>query len=113
MNAADTQYLFAKGALCVPDMPVRNALLRSYIEFVHPYLPLIELNEIIEIIEQGTGAFGGISLLLFQTIMFAGTTFVDMEYLVGAGFSDRKVARKAFFQKARVRSLMPSIDCLD
>lgn len=102
MTSVDIDYLFAKGALSLPDIPVRNALLRSYIEYVHPFMPLIEAHETLQIIEDGTGASGRISLLLFQAIMFAGTAFVDMEYLRSAGYSNRKAARKAFFQKARV-----------
>ncbi|KIM96082.1 hypothetical protein OIDMADRAFT_170745 [Oidiodendron maius Zn] len=102
MTSADIDYLFAKGALSLPDIPVRNALFRSYFEFVHPYMPLVEIHELLDIVEEGTGASGRISLLLFQAIMFAGTAFVDMEYLRAAGYTNRKVARKAFFQKARV-----------
>jgi hypothetical protein len=102
MTSADIDYLFAKGALSLPDSPVRDALLRAYYEFVHPYMPLVEIHDLVEIIEDGTGASGRVSLLLFQAIMFAGTAFVDMEHLRSAGYSNRKVARKAFFQKARV-----------
>lgn len=105
MTSVDIDYLFAKGALSLPDIPIRNALLRSYIEYVHPYMPLIEAHELLQIINDGTGASGRISLLLFQAIMFAGTAFVDMEYLKIAGYSNRKAARKAFFQKARVCTL--------
>lgn len=103
MTSADIDYLFAKGVLSLPAIPVRNALLKSYIEFVHPFMPVIEVHELMEIVEEGTGVSGRISLLLFHAIMFAGTAFVDMEYLTTARFSNRKVARKAFYQKARVR----------
>lgn len=102
MTSVDIDYLFAKGALSLPDDNVRNALLRSYLEYVHPYMPLLEIHEVLDIIDDGTGEFGRISLLLFQAIMFAGTAFVDMEFLRAAGYSNRKAARKAFFQKARV-----------
>ena len=102
MTSVDIDYLFAKGALSLPEIGVRNALLRSYCEWVHPYMPLIELHELLKIIDDGTGAPGRISLLLFQAVMFAGTAFVDMSYLAAAGYSNRKSARKAFFQKARV-----------
>lgn len=68
-------------------------------------MPLIDMHELMEIVEEDTGATGTISLLLFQAIMFAGTAFVDIEYLRCAGFSNRKVARKALFQKARVRAV--------
>ncbi|RDW89184.1 hypothetical protein BP6252_01216 [Coleophoma cylindrospora] len=102
MTPVDIDYLFAKGALSLPDEPTRNALLQSYLEYVHPYMPLIELHEFLQIVNDGTGQLGRISLLLFQAVMFAGTAFVDMAYLRNAGFTNRKAARKAFFQKARV-----------
>ncbi|KAF4634526.1 hypothetical protein G7Y89_g3578 [Cudoniella acicularis] len=102
MTSVDIDYLFAKGALSLPDVPTRNVLLRSYLEYVHPYMPLIEAYEVLQIIADGTGASGRMSLLLFQAIMFAGTAFVDMDMLRSAGYSNRKAARKAFFQKARV-----------
>jgi hypothetical protein len=102
MTSVDIDYLFAKGALSLPENSVRNALLRSYLEYVHPYMPLVEVHEVLQMVNDGTGETGRISLLLFQAIMFAGTAFVDMEYLRAAGYSNRKAARKAFFQKARV-----------
>lgn len=102
MTSVDIDYLFAKGALSMPDIPMRNALLQSYLEYVHPYMPLIDAYEVLQIIADGTGASGTISLLLFQAIMFAGAAFVDMDMLRSAGFSTRKAARKALFQKARV-----------
>jgi hypothetical protein len=102
MTSIDIDYLFAKGALSLPDIPLRNALLRSFFEYVHPYMPLVEVHDLLQIIDEGTGESGKISLLLFQAIMFSGAAFVDMEFLRSAGYSNRKLARKAFFQKARV-----------
>lgn len=102
MTSVDIDYLFAKGALSLPQIPLRDALLRAFYEYVHPYMPLVELHELLRIIDDGTGETGRVSLLLFQAIMFAGTAFVDLEQLKSAGFSSRKSARKAFFQKARV-----------
>ena len=74
-------------------------------------MPLIEVHEVLRIIDDGTGASGKISLLLFQAIMFAGTAFVDMEFLRVAGYTSRKAARKAFFQKARVSTFQSSRKC--
>lgn len=102
MTSVDIDYLFAKGALSLPETSVRNALLRAYIEYVHPYMPLVELHELLGMINDASGKSGKVSLLLFQAIMFAGTAFVDMEFLRKAGYTNRKAARKAFFQKARV-----------
>lgn len=102
MTSDDIQYLWRKGALSVPELSFRNALLQAYLEYVHPYMPLIELHDFLRIIEQNNGENGKISLVLFQAVMFAGTAFVDMSYLKAAGFAARKAARKAFYQKARV-----------
>jgi hypothetical protein len=95
-------YLEKKGALTVPSVGLRNEMLKAYIEFVHPYMPLIDLYDFIMIIESGNGSLGRISLILFQAVMFAGSAFVDMQHLHNAGYLTRKEARKDFFQKTRL-----------
>ena len=102
----EVQYLERKGALTVPSTPLRNELIRNYIEFVHPYMPLIDLCEFVMIINSENGTSGRISLILYQAVMFAGCAFVDMQHLFNAGYSSRKQARKDFFQKTRVSSLV-------
>jgi hypothetical protein len=98
----EVQYLERKGALTVPSNPLRNELIRTYIEFVHPYMPLIDLYEFVMIINSENGALGRISLILYQAVMFAGSAFIDMQHLFNAGYTSRKQARKDFFQKTRV-----------
>jgi hypothetical protein len=101
----DITYLSRKGALTIPPVQLRNALLRSYVECVHPFFPLIELERLLMIIEYGDGEKGRISLLLFQSIIFAASAFVPVECINAAGYLSRKEARKAFFERARVRHL--------
>jgi len=98
----DVAYLEKKGALAVPTPGLRNELLKAYVEFVHPYMPLLDLNDFLMIVESGNGTLGRISLILFQAVMFAGSAFVDMEHLHNAGYVNRKEARKDFFMKTRV-----------
>lgn len=100
-QGADIDYLETKGALTIPESGLRNELLRSYIKWVHAYMPLLELDEFLTKIFANDGS-QQLSLLLFQAVMFAGTAFIDMKHLHAAGFSTRKAARKAFFQRARV-----------
>ncbi|KAJ6109736.1 hypothetical protein N7486_001971 [Penicillium sp. IBT 16267x] len=97
----DIDYLAAKGALTIPDVALRNELLKAYIHYVHSYMPLLDLEEFLQTIVQNDGVHR-ISLLLFQAVMFAGMAFVDMKHLQAAGYQTRKAARKIFFQRARL-----------
>lgn len=99
----DVNYLHIKGALTLPNITLQNALLKSYVEYVHPYMPLMDLHEFLSIVNRRDGLNGQTSLFLYQAVMFSATAFVDMKHLREAGYSTRKAARKAFFQKTRVR----------
>jgi hypothetical protein len=100
--AEDVNYLQIKGALSMPILPLQNALLQAYIEYVHPYMPLIDLNNFLSIINSRDGQNGQISLFLYQAVMFAASAFIDMKYLREGGYTTRKAACKSFFQKTRV-----------
>lgn len=104
----EVRYLQSKGALSVPSVPLQNALLQAYVEYVHPYMPL-ELFPLLNAVNAGDGRVGKVSLLMYQAVMFAATAFVDIEALLEAGYATRKAARKAFFQKTRASepSLIP------
>ncbi|KAJ6120272.1 hypothetical protein N7523_004552 [Penicillium sp. IBT 18751x] len=97
----DIDYLAAKGALSIPDVSLRNELLKAYVHYVHTYMPLLDLEEFLQTIVQNDGVHR-ISLLLFQAVMFAGMAFVDIKHLKAAGYQTRKAARKIFFQRARL-----------
>jgi hypothetical protein len=104
--AEDIEYLQRKGALTVPDTRLRNELLRSYVQYVHPYMPLLDLKDFLRPIEKNDGN-SPVSLLLFQAVMFAATAYIDMRFLHAQGIDNRKAARKVFFQRARVRWAAP------
>ncbi|KAL1967802.1 hypothetical protein VTN77DRAFT_2491 [Rasamsonia byssochlamydoides] len=103
----DIEYLRSKGALTIPEPPLRNELLRAYVQWVHNFIPLLDLHEFLRSIAENDPD-ANISLLLFQAVMFAGTAFVDLEHLQAAGFATRRDARKAFFMRTR---LLYSFDC--
>ncbi|EHK27308.1 uncharacterized protein TRIVIDRAFT_73221 [Trichoderma virens Gv29-8] len=100
--AEDVRYLHAKGALSIPCLSLQNALLRAYIEYVHPYMPLMDLVPFLGVINRYDAAEGQISLFLYHAVMFSATAFVDMRHLREAGYATRKAARKAFFLKTRL-----------
>lgn len=97
----DVDFLAAKGALTIPDVGLRNELLKSFVHYVHPYMPLLDLEDFLQTMFQNDGVHR-LSLLLFQAVMFAGAAFIDLKHLTAAGYTSRKAARKAFFQRARL-----------
>ena len=97
----DLAYLNQRGAFMIPETSLRNELLRCYVQFVHPYLPLLDLQEFLATVEKNDPN-DTLSLLLFQAVMFAATGFVDMRYLLAQGYDSRKAARRAFFQRAKL-----------
>lgn len=106
--AEDVNYLHMKGALTLPGLTLQNALLRAYVEYVHPYMPLLELHDFLGAINSPEGLCGQISLFLYHAVMFAGTAYVDVKILKESGYANRKAARKAYFQKTRVSGLLRS-----
>jgi hypothetical protein len=99
-----------KGALTVPPKgTLRSEMLRAYVEFVHPYMPLLDLQDFLTVVDKTDGSNGKVSLILFQAVMFAGSAFVDMQHLRKAGYATRKEARKDFFQRTRVSRASSSL----
>lgn len=99
LSTDDLHYLRLKGALDIPSDVFRQALVRSYIRYVHPFMSLVD-----------TSSFFGydhpqrpkIGILFFQAAMFAAVTFVDVKEIKKAGFASRRVARKIFYQRTKV-----------
>ncbi|KAI0431833.1 fungal-specific transcription factor domain-containing protein [Xylaria sp. FL1042] len=98
----DVDYLRAKGALSVPHFSLQRALLSAYTEYVHPYMPLLDLHTFLSIVDAQDGSRGRTSLFLYQAVMFCATAFVSNTALKEAGYASRKAARRAFFYKARL-----------
>lgn len=97
----DLQFLAQRGALSVPDDVLRDQLIRSFILYVYPHQPVIDLQDFLQCVD-GSDSSSQVSLLLLQAVMFAGTAYVDVQYLHQAGFSDRRTARAMFYSKIKV-----------
>lgn len=89
----------------LPPEPLQNGLLQSYAEYVHPYMPAVDLEPLLKIIQNQDGGKGQVSLLFYHSVMLAASAFVDINLLVEAGYESRKTARKTFFERARVGQL--------
>lgn len=101
LDPEDIVYLDKKSALEIPPQQLRDELLRNYVEFVHPFMPLLNIHDLIATIDRNDGT-SPVSLLLFQAIMFSAVATIDIGHLKAAGFATRRDARRAFFTKTRL-----------
>ncbi|CAH0035454.1 unnamed protein product [Clonostachys rhizophaga] len=101
LDAKDINYLTEKRCLEIPDVEFRDELLRVFITIVYPFIPAIELEDLVDSVHRRNSG-KPVSLLLFQSIMFVSIAFVDIEFLQTRGYSSRKLARKAFFDRVRI-----------
>ncbi|KAJ5657116.1 Cutinase transcription factor 1 beta variant 3 [Penicillium longicatenatum] len=102
MDPDAVKHLHEVGALALPGIALQNALLQAYVENVHVALPFMDLPSFLNSIHGGHEDKGQISLLLFHSVMFAATAFVDMKYLCEDGYQTRRCARKQFFQRTKL-----------
>ncbi|KAH8700867.1 fungal-specific transcription factor domain-containing protein [Talaromyces proteolyticus] len=102
LDHEDIRYLTEKGALSIPSPALFNSILEGYVQYIHPFMPVLDLPKFLGV-TRGTNALGGkISLLLFQAVMFAGSAYVGIKPLRMMGFLTRKAARKALFKRVRL-----------
>ncbi|KAJ6443606.1 C6 transcription factor [Purpureocillium lavendulum] len=96
----DIEYLYQKGVFSLPDRKDLCALLRSYVEWVHPLCPLLDLHEFLAAIAHPDGSSGSVSLMVLHSVLLAGAAFVDERHL--AGHDSRLSARKDYFTRAKL-----------
>lgn len=95
----DISYLNIKDALTTPGISLRNEILIAYAQFVHPFLPILDLEQFVNTISQDNGV-SRVSLLLLQAVLATGVAFVDVEHLQRAGYPTKKKACMAFSRRA-------------
>lgn len=101
LDSEDLDYLECKGALWLPSARFRTELLKSYIEWVHPQVPVLDLDVFLCTIAENDSE-NSISLLLFHAAMFAASAFVDIVHIRNEGYASRKAAREVLFRRAKV-----------
>ncbi len=97
ISMEDREFLQSKGAFDLPDAPTRDLLLQAYIMWVHPLSPMLDLQGILAAVFSN-GSKGRVSLLVFQSLLFAATAFSSSSL----GYVDQRAARKAFYDRARL-----------
>ncbi|OQU99915.1 Fungal specific transcription factor domain-containing protein [Cladophialophora immunda] len=97
LSTEDLHHLQIKGAFDIPDLATRDLLLTNYAKWIHPFAPMLDLEEILSAVSS-SGNTGTTSLLLFQAVMFAATAYVNID-----GHDGRhKKTRGMFYERARL-----------
>lgn len=101
VSPENIEYLTQKGIFSLPYSKLCSELLVTFVHNVQPYVPLLDIEELQQIIE-GDTTNTRVSLLLYYAILFSSAAFIDIEHIYMAGYSSRKQARKEFYDKAKV-----------
>ena len=106
----DCNTLLREGAFNTPEAGIQDEILRSYTQFIHPALPILDLENFLMVINKNYTGGTRISFLLFQAVIFAATAFESEESLALEGFQNRREARKTRFDRLK---MLYSFDCED
>lgn len=94
------QLLHRRGALTVPPNEIIDELLRGFICYVYPLLPVVDIGGFLDAIRGTSGKT--ISLLLFQAVMMAGATFVDLSHLQAMNLESYQDARRIYYERIKL-----------
>lgn len=99
LDDEDLMYLQKRGCFSFLPQELIHVVLRRYAQFVHPIVPVLELDEFIGIV-QGTIP-KKVSLLLYHAVMCAGLAAVDTETIFQFHHSSKAAARRKLYTKAK------------
>ena len=102
MDPNDVEYLRVKGALVVPESNLTSACLRAFFQHVQPMFPIVDSSKILSIVKGTDPNKEKLSLLLFHTLIFVGSTWVDVRLVRRTGALSRKSFRQSIHQKIRL-----------
>jgi hypothetical protein len=107
LHTDDVEYLRRSGALDHPSDTLRNELLKSYLLWIHPHMPILGLHEFLSAVA-GNNDSHRIGLLLFHAVLFAASAFVDVCHIRAEGYPSRSVFRESLSRKVKVPLPPPS-----
>ncbi|KZL82789.1 cutinase transcription factor 1 beta [Colletotrichum incanum] len=96
LSPEDINYLRMKGAFTLPPAHIREAMIRCYFHYVHPFAPILDAGEFITEYERGRK-----SLLLLWSMFIAAASFVDDSLLTEDFFPSRRALKRAMYQRAK------------
>lgn len=101
----DVNYLDLQGCLRVPTKTILDEFVKQFFLHVHPIMPLLNEGDFWEMYasqSQGTHVSTRISLLKIHAMLFSVCGYVSRNSIQALGFPDVKVARTAFYRRAKL-----------
>lgn len=102
IEQAYTAFLDSQGAYKLPSVSLQCVLIRSYVEFAYPRMPIIDLEDFCSTLRCADGSTGQVSLLLYQAVLFAGSSFVSSDAMGDDEFPDKIEMRRELYRRAKV-----------
>ncbi|KAF5855250.1 hypothetical protein ETB97_009564 [Aspergillus alliaceus] len=87
-SSSQRKYLQETEALTCPPLSLRNALISSYINWVHPFCPVVDLHNFLPSVVHLDGS--------------QGASFVPLSELHSAGYDSRLSAKADFYARAKL-----------
>lgn len=103
VSPEDLQYLSSKRCFSFLPLAFQKIILHRFVEFVHPLLPIFDVDELVTIISGESQ--NQMSLLLYHAVMGAGLAAVETEVIQRYGFISKAAARNDSYCKAKVRPM--------
>ncbi|KAK4948085.1 hypothetical protein LTR10_013139 [Elasticomyces elasticus] len=100
MPEEDMVYLHRKGAFKLPVRNLMLALLTSYCNWVHPQLPVLNLQQFLDTVVCNDGK--NVSPLLFQAVMYAGVAHLEERVLRLHGCPSRYEFQETLLTRAKL-----------
>lgn len=106
----DINYLELQGCLRVPTRAILDEFVQQYFLHFHPLLPLINEGDFWDMYCAGTNpqspsdtfSTGRMSLLVFQSMLFASCNFVSREAIKALGYPTIRAARAALHRRCKL-----------
>jgi hypothetical protein len=96
-RAAAMDYVTHEGAFSFPDHAACDAILQSYFRWFNPCFPIVDRVEISNAYSSNT-----LSPLLFQAMLFVGSSYCSSNVLSELGFKDQHAAKSHFYHRSKL-----------
>ncbi|KFZ17829.1 hypothetical protein V501_01538 [Pseudogymnoascus sp. VKM F-4519 (FW-2642)] len=99
LDPEDLGYLRLKGAFVFPEARIRDELVRTYFHYVHPFFPIVDVQDFLP--NHESAALDRISAHLLWSMYLAASNFLEEDVVRAAGFTTRKEMKRSIYRKAK------------